>query len=119
MPEFRVMVEERHTEVVEELHHAYREMYVEVEYRIIADDEDEAVRLVEEGHGEELDREYNEGEYFDSEYWETLEVIDSTFEESEIVNVTNTESNSTRAWTPTYYVPSPLSALTPKPSWEV
>lgn len=118
MPEFTVIVEERHTETVEEIHRAYREMIVEVEYRIEAEDEDEAAELVEAGQGEEIDREYHEGDYYDSEYWETGDVLDTNFEEQEVVNVHSLASGRTTAYSPwarAYPPPAPVS----KPSWEI
>lgn len=119
MPEFTVIVEERHTETIEEIHRAYREILVEVEYRIEAEDEDEAAELVEAGQGEEIDREYHEGDYYDSEYWEGGEVIDSCFEEQEVVNVRDVTSGTVTArsqWAQVYNPPPPPVL---KPSWEI
>lgn len=125
MPIFEVRVEERHREVVAELHHTFRDCFYEAVYEVEAETEVEAQETWVR-NGEQVYRDFvDHGDYYDSEFIETLEVIDSDLME-EIVQTVEEES------APIPYVPSPTLRHHPigfpkvtnvlvlsDPSWEV
>jgi hypothetical protein len=127
---FEVRVEERHTETVEEIHHAYRDIFYEVVYRVEAEDAADA----EENYqlGERSQGPPQEGDYYDSEYVESGSVVHSQYEEEEVLDVLDEDripcpprpqpQPSRAVWriggtatTGGYYTPQPP----PQPSWEV
>lgn len=135
MPVYRVRVEERHIETVEEVHHAYRDVYYESVYEVEAENMEEAQLNYEQG--DRISREFmDSGDYYDSDYYETGDVLNSEWEDEEILDCENTETGeveppprparptqftaqwariySTAGNSGTYYTPQPQ-----EPNWEV
>ena len=89
MPTYRVRIEERYIETVEEIHHAYRDIYYESFYEVEADNAEEAQENYE--HGERVSRTLvDTGDYYDSDYYESGEVLNEDFEEEVIIDCENT-----------------------------
>ena len=84
MPIYRVTIEERHNDYVEEIYHAVREMFCTRVYEVEAEDEQEAQELAEQEEGTLVDEDWDYGDIINSEYHETGESIDSEWQGQDV-----------------------------------
>ncbi len=120
MPIYEVRVEERHIETVEEIHRAYRDVFYEQSYNVEAENEEDARTNYESGDriGERVF--LDTGDYYDSEYQESGEVLESQWEDEDVVEVHNTETGQIHGSGIPVPQPEPAPPLQPTRSvWRV
>ncbi len=84
MPIFRITIEERHNEWVEEIYHTLRDMFCTRVYEVEAEDEDEAQAMAHRDEGHLVSEEWDYGDSHDSEYYDSGEVVESEYVDCEV-----------------------------------